>query len=97
MRHARPDFEFDLASRPAHPLGHSHRVVAQDLVAADLNQSWRQAAGIAIERRDIGIAGIGAAEILRRKVHQIGFVEDRIGNRVAAARFAGDRQISPRR
>src|SRR5438067_1307039 len=76
MRHARPDFQRDLTPRLAHPLGHPRGVVAQDLVAADLEQRRRQSARIAVKRRDIRIAGVGAAAILGGQGQQVRFVED---------------------
>jgi hypothetical protein len=54
MRHARPYFELDLTGCSSHALGHAHGIVAQDLVAADLDQGRRQPGRIAIERRGVG-------------------------------------------
>src|ERR1043165_8866252 len=46
MRHARPDLDHRVNARLAHPLAPVHRVVVQDLVAADLDQRGRQAGRI---------------------------------------------------
>ena len=59
MRHARPHFDFDLASRGFEFLGHADRVVAQDLVAAHVDQRRRQPGRIAVKRRGVMIARIG--------------------------------------
>lgn len=85
MRHARPDFERDRAAGIAQPLGHPHRIVAQDLVAADMQQGRRQAPQIAVERRGVRVARIGAAEIARRQRPQIVGVQHRIGGRIQPA------------
>ena len=50
VRHARPYFELDPASCVAHPSGHAHRVVAQYLVAAHLDDGRRQTRGFAVQR-----------------------------------------------
>src|SRR5262245_61174022 len=49
MRHARPDLELNAATGGAQLVGHPHRVIAQDFVAAHLNQRGRQADRIAVE------------------------------------------------
>jgi hypothetical protein len=60
MRHARPYFELDMTPRGTHAIGHAHGVIAQHLVAADLDDCRRQSGGIAVKRRDIGSAWVGA-------------------------------------
>lgn len=85
MRHARPDFERDTAAGIAQPLGHPHRIVAQDLVAADMQQGRRQAPQIAVERRGVRVARIGVAEIARRQRRQVVDIQHRIGGRVQPA------------
>ena len=50
MRHARPYLDFDVASRPSQFVGHANGVIAQDLIAADVDQSGRQSRRIAIKR-----------------------------------------------
>src|SRR5437660_1229280 len=47
------------------------RTVAQDLVAADLQEGRRQATRVAVKRRGVRVPGIGAGEILRRERLQI--------------------------
>ncbi len=75
--------------------GHPHRIVAQDLVAADLQEGRRQAARIAVKRRGVGVPGIGVGEILRRQRHQIIGVLHRVGGGVQPAGGAGDREVGP--
>jgi hypothetical protein len=43
MEHARPRLEFDLTAHCSQALGHSDRIIAQCLVAADMNESRWQA------------------------------------------------------
>src|SRR5690242_21873071 len=69
MEHARPRLEFDLTAHCSQALGHSDRIIAQCLVAADMNESRWQARQIAVKRRGVGRARISASEI---KVDQIG-------------------------
>ena len=97
MRHARPYFQLGLAAGVAQSLVHAHRVVAQDLVAADLQEDRRQPGEIAIERRDVGQARVGAGEIFLRQHGEMLDVEHRIGARIELERRAGEREIGPRR
>jgi hypothetical protein len=41
MEHARPHFEFDLAATYSQAPGHSLRIIAQSLIAADMDESRR--------------------------------------------------------
>ncbi len=63
MEHARPHFEFDLAATCSQALGHSHRIIAQCLIAADMDESRRQARRIAVKWRGVGRARICAGQI----------------------------------
>jgi hypothetical protein len=63
MEHARPRLEFDLTAHCSQALGHSDRIIAQCLVAADMNESRWQARQIAVKRRGVGRARISASEI----------------------------------
>src|SRR5262249_28182752 len=66
VRHARPHFDLHLASRRAQFLGHPDGVVAQNFVAANVDQRGRQPSRVAIERRGVVIARIGAPEVTAR-------------------------------
>ncbi len=97
MRHPRPDFECYFAAGSTQAIGHARRVVAQDLVAADLNQCRRQAPEIAVDRRCPGVTRIGAGKIAGGDRRQFGGIEHRVGLGVELQRRAGQRQIGPRR
>src|SRR5215475_13878208 len=56
MGHARPYLDFDVASRRFQFLGHADRIVAQDLIAADVDQRRRQPGRVAVERGGVVIA-----------------------------------------
>src|SRR5262249_45754140 len=47
----------------ARPIRQPARVVEQDFIVADLDQQWRQAAQVAIDRRGEGVAPAGSAQI----------------------------------
>jgi hypothetical protein len=70
MEHVRPHFDLDIAAGGPHLLGHSHRIVAQHIVASDQDERRWQAQLIAVERRRIGMAWIGAGKILLRSSSQ---------------------------
>jgi len=95
VRHARPYLELDLTSRFTHPIGHSHRVIAQHLVAADLNDRRRQTGRIAVERRDIGRARVGAGQVIIDEQRRIIAAEHRITGGVHPEGGPGQRQIGP--
>jgi len=83
MRHAGPYFELDRGSSGAHSVGHPHRIVVERLVAADLDQCWRQAGDVAIERGDVGSPRIRSGEILVDEEWLVIRAEHRIGRTVA--------------
>src|SRR5262249_36257244 len=60
--HARRDLELHVAAGGAHFLGHPRGIVAQHVVAADLDERRRQAARVAVERRRVRVTRIGAGE-----------------------------------
>src|SRR5262245_27186909 len=73
MRHARPHLDLDLASRRAQLVRHPHGIVAQDFVAADMDQRRRQAGRIAVKRRGVLMARVGTGRgISRRSVMRSG-------------------------
>ena len=97
VRHARPYFELDLTPGGAHAIGHPHGVVAQHLIAADLNDRRGQPGGIAVKRRDIGSARIGAGEIVIDEQWRIIGAEHRIVDGVHPERGPGKCEIGPGR
>jgi len=82
VRHTRPYFELDLTRRGAHSVGHAHRVIAQYLVAADLNERRREARRIAVERRHVRCPWIGAGEIIADEERRVVGAEHRVGRGV---------------
>ena len=97
MRHARPHLQLDLAAGLSHPLGHAHRIVQQDLVAADLDQGRGQPLRVAVKRRGVRIAPISVAQITTHKEWHVVRVLHRVANSVARQRRAGHCQIGPGR
>lgn len=96
MGHARPDLECHGAATCTQFVRHSRGIIAQDFVASDLQQNRRQTAWVAVERRDMGMAGIRAPEILGGKGFQTIRFQHRVG-RIIPAGFTGDREIRPGR
>ena len=97
MEHARPRLEFDLTAHCSQALGHSDRIIAQCLVAADMNESRWQSRQIAVKRRGVGRARISASEIkVDRPRHQLN-LHHWIREAVLRKRLAGQREIGPRR
>jgi len=96
VRQARPYFELHLTPRGTHAIGHAHGVIAQHLVAADLNEGRREAGRIAVEWRDIGSARVGAGQILIDEQWRIIGAEHRIVDGVHPERGPGQCEIGPR-
>ena len=95
VRHPRPNFEHDLAAGGSHAIRHARGVVAQHLIAADLDQGRRQAARIAVERRSVGVTRVDAREItLGDRRNAVG-IQKRVGNCVPPKRGTGQCQIGP--
>src|SRR6516225_1365687 len=49
VRNSRPYLELDLTSGGAHPLRHTHGVIEEDLVAADLDECRRQPGRVGVK------------------------------------------------
>ena len=97
MRHARPDFEFNPASCSVHPIGHSHRVVAQNLVASHLNDRRRKTHRVAVKRGGVRRPRIRSCEIIVDEAARLLRAHQRVGAGVQLERGTGKREIGPGR
>src|SRR5271166_562115 len=95
MEHARPDLDLDRRAGRAQLQRHPYGVVAQKLIAADLNEDGRQARRIAIERRSVGMTRIRAPEIMPRKARCPFEPQREVGAEIAAHRVSSQCEIGP--
>ena len=97
MRDDRPDFQFDENTRSAGAFGEPRGIVAQDFVRAYVNEKWREAGEIGIERRRERIAWIGVAEIIASGCRDVGPDEHRAAAGVGSNGITGGGKIGPGR
>jgi len=97
MRHARPDFELNPASRSVHPISHSHRVVAQNLIASHLNEGRRKTRRVAVKRGGVRRPRIGAGEVVVDETARLIRAHQRVRGSVLFERETGKREIGPGR
>src|SRR5262245_3523079 len=50
VRHTRPFLEFDLAASSTALFSHPHGIVAQDFIAANLDEQWRKSRCVPVKR-----------------------------------------------
>src|SRR6516162_10077832 len=66
VRHAQPFLEFNFATGSAELFSHPDRIVAQDFIAADLDEQRRKSRCVPVKRRRIRMPRIGSREIALR-------------------------------
>src|SRR6266700_2794833 len=97
VRSKLPDFQCDENTRSAGAFGEPRGIVAQDFVRAYVNEKWREAGEIGIERRCERIAWIGVAEIIASGCRDVGPDEHRAAAGVGSNGITGGGKIGPGR
>jgi hypothetical protein len=97
MEHHRPDAQLHQHAGGARLLRQAQRIVAQHLVLADMNHQRRQAVQVTEQRRSQRLRRVGAGQVGRQQVAQMGAGEHGVAIAIGEQRGAAAGEVQRRR